>query len=155
MSSNARLTLLHPSQLSRPGARVAWLGRRGKKNLEGAQTNFSLIFKNEDQKTKKGLRREILGSVFVFTRVFLLGTKFNSRFRRHRQYFGGLRPRNALQWHRAWYFLLGRAQPSLGRHTSRLGSTLLAWGAQAVVWGGTARKCPPRGAGPATQNDTE
>ena len=35
-------------------------------------------FRGEDQKNKKGLRREILGSIFVFTRVFRPGTKFYS-----------------------------------------------------------------------------
>ena len=42
-----------------------------------------------------------------------------------------------LLWRRHW------AQPSLG-------GTSFVWGAQAVIWGGTAPKCPPpRGAGPA------
>ena len=51
------------------------------------------------------------------------------------QYFGGLTPRTALQWHRACYFLWG---------------TILFWGAlfsfgevQAVIWGGHGPKIPP------------
>ena len=33
-------------------------------------------------------------------------------------------------------------------HSPRLGGTIFVWGAQAVIWGGTAPKCPPLGAGP-------
>ena len=50
-------------------------------------------------------------------------------------FFGGTGPRNALQWHRACYFLSGH-NPSLEGHNSRLG-------AQAVIWGDTALKGPP------------
>ena len=45
------------------------------------------------------------------------------------QYFGSLRPRTALQWHGACYFLWG---------------TILAWGAQCSFVGGTAPECPPQ-----------
>ena len=44
------------------------------------------------------------------------------------QYFGGLSPRTAIQWHLFCYFLSG---------------TILAWGAQTVIWGGTS--CDLRG----------
>ena len=42
------------------------------------------------------------------------------------------RPQNALQWHPC-YFFLGQ--------NSFFGGTFHAWGAQAVIWGGTAPKC--------------
>ena len=58
------------------------------------------------------------------------------------QYFGSVRPRTALQWHQAFYFLWG---------------IILAWGAQfsfgvalAVIWGARPRNAP-REAGPETQ----
>ena len=44
------------------------------------------------------------------------------------QYFGGLRPRTALQWHRACYFLWG---------------TILVWGVTSGDLGGTAQDCLP------------
>ena len=47
------------------------------------------------------------------------------------QYLGSLRPRTALQWHRACYFLWG---------------TILAWGGTILVWGGTS--CDFGGHGP-------
>ena len=65
------------------------------------------------------------------------------------QYFGSLRPRTALQWYRACYFLWGTilawgAQSSLGGHNSRLGGTNSDLGGMAPE--GELR---PRGAGPA------
>ena len=62
---------------------------------------------------KKGLRRDILGLILAYTRVFCPETKHYSRL-------GGHRPQNALQWHRVCYFLSGR--------DPRLGGTILAWG---------------------------
>ena len=44
------------------------------------------------------------------------------------RYFGGLRPRTVLQWLRACYYLWG---------------TILAWGAQAVIWGARPLNAPP------------
>ena len=56
----------------------------------------------------------------------------------HKQYFwGGVHP----EMHSSGTGLL------LSGHNPRLGGTLLAWGAQTVIWVGTAPKCP-RGAGP-------
>ena len=57
------------------------------------------------------------------------------------QYFRSLRPRTALQWHRASNFLWGTIL-ALGGHNSRLGG-----GEQAVIWGARPRNAP-RGAGP-------
>ena len=48
-----------------------------------------------------------------------------------KQYFGSLRPRTALQWHRACYFLWG---------------TILAWGAQ-FLFGGHGPGNPPMASG--------
>ena len=73
---------------------------------------LALKFRAEDQ--KKGLRREILGSVLAFTRVFRLETKFQSRLEGRKQNFWGHRSRNALQWYRASYFLAGATHFSFG-----------------------------------------
>ena len=51
------------------------------------------------------------------------------------KYFGSLRPRTALQWHRACYILWGTILT--------WEETILVWGAHAVIWGGTAPECPP------------
>ena len=60
-------------------------------------------------------------------------------FQGDNQYLGSLRPRTALQWHRACYFF---------------GGTILAWGAQFSFWGeaviwGARPQIAPRGVGPA------
>ena len=77
----------------------------------------------------------------TFTRIFVLERKFayawgggtSSIFDVHR-------PRSKLQRHRDSYFVLG--------HILRLRGSILAWGPQAVIWGGTAPKCPPVAPGP-------
>ena len=86
-------------------------------------------FRGEDQKKrrKKGLRRrENLGFALAFTRVFRPGTRLYSRL-------GGTSPEMHSGGNKPVTFFWG---------------TFLAWGgAQAVIWGGKAPKCP-RDAGP-------
>ena len=85
------------------------------------------------RKRKKRLQREILGLVFAYTHVFRPGRKLYLRL-------GGAEVPKCTPVAPALLLSFG-AQSSLGGHTSRLGSTLLAWGAQAVIWGCTAPKC--------------
>ena len=120
---------LQPGRLHSFGTQVSLGGAQ--RNLMVHISLFAHKFRGEDQ--KKGLRGEILGSVFVFTRVFLPGTKFYSRFRGTN--LGEHRPRNSLPWPRACCFLSG--------HNPRWGGTLLAWGSISSDFGGTAAKCPP------------
>ena len=43
-----------------------------------------------------------------------------------------------------WASICPPVAPSL---LNFFGGTVLAWGAQVVIWGSTAPECPPRGAG--------
>ena len=125
-----------------PGARIAWLG---------GGTQKVLYFESEsvDQK-KKSSSRNMRGFLRILRwtqkKVFHLKkcanfyefrvetTKKGSFLRNlqktvlaheswgYNQYLGSLKPRTALQWHRACYFLMG---------------TILAWGAQ-FFFGGTS-----------------
>ena len=96
------------------------LGEGGAERSLMVQNSFlSHKFRCEDK--KKGFWRKISGFVFAFTRVYRPRTKFYSCLGGGTSsIFGGHRPRNALQWHLACYFL--------SEHNPRLGSTLLAWG---------------------------
>ena len=69
--------------------------------MEGISV-FAYNFMGKDQK------KAILGFVLAFTSVFCPGTILYSRLRGGdtSSICGGHRPRNALQWHRACYFLL-------------------------------------------------
>ena len=81
----------------------------------------------------------------IFTRVFVLERKFTHAWGAQAVFWGEHRSREALQWHRASYFVLG-AQSSLGGHLSRLGGTSsdLGEGAQ----GPEITPSPLRGAWP-------
>ena len=67
----------------------------------------------------------------TFTRIFFLERKFVYTWGGTSSIFGGRRPRNALQWHRACYFIL--------RHNCRLGSTILSSEGHKQWFGGRAR----------------
>ena len=73
-------------------------------------TNLGVKTKNQ----KKRFRRKILGFVLAFNRVFLSGTRLYLRLGSTSSDWGD-RSRNALQWYRTCYFLLG--------HNTRLGGT--------------------------------
>ena len=99
----------------------------------GARRNLlvriSLLFhKLRDEEKKK-----VFESVFAFTRVFLPRTKFYSRFRGHRQYFGGAQT--------------PKCTPVAPEHNPRLGGTLLAWEGTSSDLGSWPRNAP-HGAGP-------
>ena len=87
---------------------------------------LALKFRGEDLK-KKGLRREVLYFVLALTRVFRPGTGVYPRLGEHML-------RNALQWHRGFYFLMG--------HNSRLGGTFLASGGTSSDLGSLYRNAP-------------
>ena len=61
----------------------------------------------------------------------------------------GLHPKNVMKSGVSppiWALICSPVAPSRlisSRHSPRLGGTILAWGAQAVIWGGTAPVCPP------------
>ena len=119
----------------RPDARIAWLGGGGTKNLilrirEGGPkkvfiSKYARIFTNSGVKAKKALRlkkcanfHELRGE--TAKKGSLLQNLQKKTVLAHEvwgdnQYLGSLRPRTALQWHQACYFLWG---------------TILAWGAQ-------------------------
>ena len=87
-------------------------------------------FRGEDQtKLKNGLRRKILGFVLAFNRVFRPETRLYSCL-------GAQRPRNALPWHRACYFLL--------EHNPRMVGTFLAWRSQTVIREAQPQNATPR-----------
>ena len=78
----------------------------------------------KDQNKKKGLHRDICEKA-VLAHVFC-GVD---------QHFGSFKPRTALQWHRACYFLSGTILVWRG--------TILIWGAQTVIWGEHGPGMPP------------
>ena len=88
---------------------------------------FAHKFRGENQ--KKGLRRgrKIFGFVLAFNCIFRSGTRPLLTLGGHKQYLGGHRPLNALQWHRVFCFFL--------EHNPRLWGTL--------IWGARAQKMPP------------
>ena len=83
------------------------------------------ISKNARIFTNSGLKPQKKGS--LLPKSANKETVLAPEFWDDNQYLGSHRPRTALQWHRACYFLWG---------------TILAWGAQAVIWRGKAPKCP-------------
>ena len=99
---------VHKSRLGK-GARSLPGGARRNRMVQ-----ISLLPQDSGVKTKKkGLRREILGLVFAYTRLFRPGTKLYSRLGSISSNLGVHRPQNALQWHRACYLLSGY-NPRLG-----------------------------------------
>ena len=66
-------------------------------------------------------------------------TVFGLEFWGDKQFLGGLRHRNALQWHRACYFLWVTILA--------LGSTILVWGSTSSELGGHGPGMPPVGQG--------
>ena len=85
-------------------------------------------FESEDQK-KEGLHGRICER-----------TVLAHKFWGDDQDFGGFRPRTALRWHRACYFLCGAILA--------LGGTVLVLGGTSSDLGGHGPGMPPRGAGP-------
>ena len=77
----------------------------------------------------------------TLTRIFVLKRKFAYPGGGTSSVFGRHKPRNALQWHRACYFILG--------HNLCLGSAILAWGGHKQWYGGHSPEMSPYGARPA------
>ena len=107
--------------LSRPNSRwghvhnlagrdgVFWSGSRLLSNNAGVKT------KNKKRSSAQNLwLRRGVHSCFASWNKTLLALEG------HEQYYGGHRSQNALQWHRACYFLLG-LNPRSGEHISRVG----------------------------------
>ena len=96
---------------------------------------FAYKFRGKNQ--KKGLRRgrKIFGFVLAFNCIFRSGTRPLLTLGGHKQYLGGHRPLNALQWHRVFCFFL--------EHNPRLWGTFLAWGSTSSDLGGTGPKNAP------------
>ena len=115
---------LQPGRFHSFGAQVSLGGAQ--RNLMVQTSLFAHKFRGEHQK-KKGLMGEILGSVFVFTRVFLPGAKFYSRFRGH--YFGGEQ--------------VPKFTPVAPGLLLSFGAHFLLGGSASSDFGGTAPKCPP------------
>ena len=86
-------------------------------------------FKSKDQKLKKIFGAKSLASSWRTLVFFVRERDFTHAWKGTSSILRGHRPRNALPWHRAGYFLLG--------HNSRLGGTSSDFG------GSTAPKCPP------------
>ena len=100
---------------SRSGAPSLRDGAR--RNLMVQILLFAYKFRVENQKKKRSMVRNLRLSLGVRSCF--------SSWNETLLTLGGHRPQNALQWHRAYYCLSG--------HNLRLRSTLLAWGAQAVI----------------------
>ena len=114
---------LYPGHLPSFGAQAS-LGGRARLLPGGARRNLMvrislLARKFRGEEKKKGLQREILGSVLAFAPVFRPGTYLYSLWGGGdtSSILGGSRPQNALQWYRACYFLSGH-HPPLGAHFS-------------------------------------
>ena len=134
---------LHPGHLPSFEAQVSL--EEARSLPDGARWNLMvrislLAHKFRDKDQKKGFRREIVGSVMAFTRVFLLETKFYSRLEGHKQYFWGAEVAKCTPV-APGLLLSFRAQSSL------VGAHFSLEGARAVIWGARPRNSP-RGTGP-------
>ena len=112
-------------------------------NKKILSAKYELNFTNSGMKTeKKGLHREMCKFWGEYQKKNFhckICKKSTHEYWVNDQYFGVLRPRTELQWHRAYYFLWDTILA--------LGDPFLAWGDTSSDLGARLRNTP-RGAGP-------